>query len=96
MAIGSLNKSIHLFNFFAKEFICQKNFESEITAVKFSNDGKLLVLGFLNGNFFKLDSHMTDKNYLGNRNRLNANVPASKYNKTSNFNKKLLNKRGQK
>lgn len=64
ISIGSLDKSLRLFNFYTKEFICQKNFDYELTAIKFSNDGKLLALGFLNGNVFILDSHMTNKNYV--------------------------------
>ncbi len=72
IAIGSLDKSIRIFNFYSKEFICQKNFENEITAIKFNNDGKLLCIGYLNGDVFILDSHMTDKNYLENKKRLNT------------------------
>ena len=85
IAFGSLDKSLRLFNFYSKEFICQKNFENEITAIKFSNDGKLLVAGFLNGNVFILDSHMTDKNYLENRKRANENLIME----NSNLNEKL-------
>lgn len=71
IAVGSLNQTITLFNFYSKEFISQKNFENEITYTKFSNDGKLLALGFLNGDVIILDSYMTDRNFLENKKRMN-------------------------
>lgn len=86
IALGSLDKSIRLFNFYSKEFVCQKNFENEITAIKYSNDGKLLVVGFLNGNVFVLDSQMTDKNYLENKRRVNKNFINNNQEKANNNN----------